>query len=248
MAVIWGLLLGCGLLLVWWSFWPQTSTAVSRPRRDSRLRQLIAQSGIQRITPAAVVGAMVACGLVVFLVVFVVTRTVPIAACFSLFGAAVPWAVLRWQSAKRRTLLRDVWPDAVDHLRSAIRAGLTLPESLIQLGEKGPEALRPPFLEFARDYRSGVRFTDAVDNLRFRMADPVADRLVAALRLTREVGGADIGNLLATLSEFLREDARTRSELGLFAEPVSPRQHWALRLPFRGHHTPSVVRSHRISV
>jgi tight adherence protein B len=54
---------------------------------------------------------------------------------------------------------------------------------------------------------------DALDNLKFRMADPVADRLIAALRLTREVGGADIGNLLSTLAEFLREDARTRSEL-----------------------------------
>jgi hypothetical protein len=30
---------------------------------------------------------------------------------------------------------------------------------------------------------------------------------------TREVGGADIGRLLQTLSEFLRQDARTRAEL-----------------------------------
>lgn len=145
--------------------------------------------------------------------VFLLTRTATIAICFGLFGALVPWVVLRWQARQRRTLLRDVWPDAVDHLRSAIRAGLTLPEALIQLGEKGPEELQPAFREFTRDYRSGQRFTDALEGLKFRMADPVADRLVAALRLTRDVGGADIGNLLSTLAEFLREDARTRSEL-----------------------------------
>lgn len=213
MAAFWGLMLGCGLMLIWWSFWPREATTSDRTRRDSPLRQLIAQSGVQKLTPATVIGAMVACGLLSFLIIFVVTRTVPIALCFGLFGAALPSAVLRWQANKRRTLLRDVWPDAVDHLRSAIRAGLTLPESLIQLGDKGPEALRPNFQEFARDYRSGVRFADAVENLKYRMADPVADRLAAALRLTRDVGGADIGNLLATLSEFLREDARTRSEL-----------------------------------
>lgn len=213
MAVFWGLVLGAGLLLIWWSFWPRETRVSSARRKEGRLRQVIAQAGIERLSPAGVVGAMVLSGVVVFLLVLVMTRAVPIAGCFGLFGAAVPWAVLRWQAAKRRTLLRDVWPDAVDHLRSAIRAGLTLPESLIQLGDKGPEALRPAFREFARDYRSGVRFSDAVDNLKHRMADPVADRLAAALRLTRDVGGADIGNLLSTLSEFLREDARTRSEL-----------------------------------
>lgn len=213
MSAFWGLLLGMGLLLVWWSFWPRSEGSSRESRPDSRLRQLVAQAGIDRVSPAGVVGAMVVCGVFVFLLVFIITRTIPIAVCFALFGSSVPAAVLRWQASKRRTLLRDVWPDAVDHLRSAIRAGLTLPESLIQLGEKGPESLRPAFREFARDYRSGVRFADAVDNLKYRMADPVADRLVASLKLTRDVGGADIGNLLSTLSEFLREDARTRSEL-----------------------------------
>jgi tight adherence protein B len=37
--------------------------------------------------------------------------------------------------------------------------------------------------------------------------------LCEALRITREVGGSDLGRLLRSLSAFLREDARTRSEL-----------------------------------
>jgi tight adherence protein B len=212
MALLLGLMLGAGLFLVWWSFWPREER-VRSASRDSRLRQLLAQSGVEQVGPAGVVAAMIGCGVVSLLLVFILTRAVPIALCFALFGSLVPWVVLKRQAKKRRTLLRDVWPDAVDHLRSAIRAGLTLPEALIQLGDKGPEELQPAFREFARDYRSGQRFTDALDQLKYRLADPVADRLVAALRLTRDVGGADIGNLLSTLSEFLREDARTRSEL-----------------------------------
>ena len=121
--------------------------------------------------------------------------------------------LLSWQARRRSTALRELWPDAIDHARSAIRAGLTLPEALIQLGETGPEGLREPFQQFARDYRAGARFVDALDRLKARMADPVADRLVVSLRLTREVGGADIGRLLQTLSEFLRQDARIRAEL-----------------------------------
>lgn len=212
MALFLGLMLGSGLFLVWWSCWP-SDTPPRPPRRDSRLRQALAQADIERVGPAGLVAAMIACGLVALLAVFLVTRALPIALCFGVFGTLLPWVAVTWQAKKRRTLLRDVWPDAVDHLRSAIRAGLTLPEALIQLGEKGPVELQAAFREFARDYRSGLRFTDALDNLKFRMADPVADRLIASLRLTREVGGADIGTLLSTLSEFLREDARTRSEL-----------------------------------
>ena len=41
----------------------------------------------------------------------------------------------------------------------------------------------------------------------------MADRIVEALRITREVGGTDLGRLLRTLSGFLRADARARGEL-----------------------------------
>lgn len=214
MGVLLGLVLGAGLFLVWWSCWNEPTAASEDKADDSgRIRRLIAQAGIARLSPAGVVAAMAGCGVFAFLLVIALTRALPIALCFALFGAVVPYALLSYQARRRQVLLRDVWPDAVDHVRSAIRAGLTLPEALMQLGENGPEGLREPFQEFSRDYRSGARFLDALDGLKARMSDPVADRLVAALRLTREVGGADIGQLLQTLSEFLRQDARVRSEL-----------------------------------
>ena len=84
---------------------------------------------------------------------------------------------------------------------------------MAQLAHRGPVELREPFGRFAHDYRAGGRFGDALDALKESLADPVADRIVEALRLTREVGGTDLGRLLRTLSTFLREDARTRGEL-----------------------------------
>ena len=122
-------------------------------------------------------------------------------------------AIVKWRARKRTAVLRQLWPDVVDHLRSAIRAGLSLPEALIQLGDKGPEELRHVFRDFGSDYRAGGQFDPSLTRLKDRLADPVADRIVEALRLTREVGGSDLGRLLGTLAEFLRESARTRSEL-----------------------------------
>lgn len=86
-------------------------------------------------------------------------------------------------------------------------------DSLSQLSTSGPVPLREPFVEFARDYRSGQNLGTALAGLKDRLADPVGDRIVIALTITREVGGSDLGRLLSTLGEFLREDARTRSEL-----------------------------------
>ena len=75
--------------------------------------------------------------------------------------------------------------------------------------------LRRPrdFERFAGDYRATGQFLPALDALKEELADPVADNIIESLRVTREVGGTDLGRLLGTLSEFLRENSRTRSEL-----------------------------------
>jgi tight adherence protein B len=178
-----------------------------------KLEELLLRAGVERVSANGLLGAGGVAGLFVFLVAFIFTGTPAIAACFALFGGLSPLMLVRWRARKRTASLRELWPDVVDHLRSAIRAGLSLPEALIQLGVKGPEELRPAFREFAGDYQSGGQFEHSLDRLKDRLADPVADRIVEALRLTREVGGTDLGKLLGTLAEFLRDSARTRSEL-----------------------------------
>lgn len=216
-----GVGLGAGLFLVWWSFWEKP--VPERPARTSRhpLGDLLRRAGIERVSPSGLLASCAAVGLFVLLIGLVLTASVPIAACFALFGSLLPFSIVKWRAAKRTASLRELWPDVVDHLRSAIRAGMSLPEALIQLGEKGPLELRPAFRAFSTDYRAGGRFDDALNRLKERLADPVADRIIEALRMTREVGGSDLGRLLGTLSEFLRDGARTRSEL-------EARQSWTI--------------------
>ena len=144
---------------------------------------------------------------------FAVSRTLPVAVVFALMAAYGPLAVVKGRFERRRRELADVWPEAVDNLASAIRAGLSLPEALTQLGERGPESLRPAFRRFGGDYLATGRFGDCLDRLKEDLADPVGDRVVAALRIARHVGGGDLGRMLRSLSRFLRDDARTRSEL-----------------------------------
>lgn len=213
MSALLGVTLGSGLFLIWWACWGPSPRSSGRARRTPRLRELLVRAGVGSVSVRGLLAACVVTGFLVLLTAVVLVRSIPIAVCFGLFGAWSPYALVRWRAAKRTASLRELWPDVVDHLRSAIRAGLSLPEALMQLADKGPAELRGAFREFAADYRAGGQFDDSLSRLKDRLADPVADRIVEALRMTREVGGSDLGRLLGTLSEFLRDSARTRNEL-----------------------------------
>ncbi|MBK8470022.1 MAG: type II secretion system F family protein [Candidatus Phosphoribacter sp.] len=210
-----GLLLGAGVFCIYWSWWPRQSGGVRPARRTlaDRLRDELVQAGFESVTPAQLLTVSIVAFVVVGLGSYSMTRVVPIALCFAAMAAYGPRALVGMRARKRRTQLRDLWPDAVDNLASAVRAGLALPEALSQLAVRGPEELRPAFAAFAEDYRATGRFQDCLDRLKSRCADPVADRLVESLRIAREVGGSDLGRVLRTLSSFLREDGRTRAEL-----------------------------------
>jgi tight adherence protein B len=187
----------------------------------ARSRDLLASAGVEGVTPGAFIGACVITGVVGAVLMFVVSGAWPVGVVFGLMAGGLPVALLRSRARKRLAEFRELWPDVVDNIASAVRAGLSLSEALAQVGERGPLPLREPFRRFGADYASTGRFADSLDRLKARLADPVGDRVVEALRIAREVGGGDLGRLLRSLSTFLRDDARTRSEL-------ESRQSWSV--------------------
>lgn len=214
MGALIGLMAGLGVLLIAWSISePQWRLPRRRRRRTGRIADLLARAGTRGVTPAQVVGLCVAAFVAATVVMIGVSGVVAIGLVFGAMAAGAPIAVLRGRAARRLREHTALWPDAVDNLASAVRAGLSLPEALIQLGERGPEALRDAFVQFGRDYQATGRFHESLDLLKERLADPVGDRVVEALRIAREVGGGDLGRVLRSLSGFLRDDLRTRGEL-----------------------------------
>lgn len=207
-----GLVLGVGLFMVWWSMWP-SSTTERKTRPEGALQRTLRRAGIERVSTAGFVLSSVAAGLVVAAVIFILTASLPVGVCFFCFGAYLPTSLVRWRAKRRFSALRELWPDIVDNLRSAVRAGLSLPEALAHIGAKGPTEVRHLFEDFALDYRATGQFEPSMDRLKARLADATADKLIEALKMTRDVGGSDVGRLLTTLSAFLREETRTRNEL-----------------------------------
>lgn len=213
-----GLGVGLGALLI--------VLGVSLPRtardvRVSRLRRLIDRAGLERVSPSGVVAGCAGLSLVAGLVVLVISGVAVVGLLAAIVAGYLPLAILRRRARTRSTALRSAWPDAVDMLASAVRAGMSLPEAVIDMGVRGPEALRPAFRAFAADYRATGSFAVALEQLKEALRDPVADRVIVSLGIAREVGGSDLGRVLATLSDFLRQDARARGE-------IEARQSWTV--------------------
>jgi tight adherence protein B len=215
MGALVGLGVGVGLLLVWSAFALPRSTApaVAQTARPGRTARLLSRAGIGSTSPAAFWALCTGCGAVAFVALLAVSRTAPVALAFAVMAAYLPVGIVSGRARRRQREFAEVWPEAVDNLASAVRAGLSLPEAVSGLAVRGPEPLRDAFARFALDYQVSGRFGDALDGLKAELADPVGDRVVEGLRVAREVGGGELGRLLRNLSGYLRDEARTRSEL-----------------------------------
>jgi len=192
-----------------------------RDARVSRLRRLIDRAGLERVSPSGVVAGCAGLALVSGLLVLAISGVAVVGLLAAIVAGYLPVAILRRRARTRSVALRSAWPDAVDMLGSAVRAGMSLPEAVIDMGVRGPEALRPAFRAFAADYRATGSFALALEQLKESLRDPVADRVIVSLGIAREVGGSDLGRVLATLSDFLRQDARARGE-------IEARQSWTV--------------------
>lgn len=212
MGALVGLGVGCGLLLVWSAFaFPRTDRTVVPG--GGRVAHLLARAGLGEVSVTGFVLLCAGTGGLTAVVMQLVSGTPPVALAFGLMAAGLPVATLSARARRRQREFAEVWPEAVDNLVSAVRAGMSLPDALAGLGVRGPEPLRAAFDRFALDYQVTGRFGESLDRLKARLADPVGDRVVEGLRVAREVGGGELGRLLRNLSGYLRDDVRTRSEL-----------------------------------
>jgi len=213
-------LLAAGLVLI--MLGATSKDRASRDRhRAGRLRDWMAQAGVGGASAGQLLALCLGLGLLAGLSLLVMTGSAWLAIAFAALTGYLPVLALRARQRRRARELREVWPDAIDHLVSAVRAGLSLPEAAAALGERGPPALREPFGRFAAAYHATGRFGHALDLLKAELADPTADRVVEALRVAREVGGSELGRILRTLSGFLRDEQRVRKE-------IEARQSWVL--------------------
>jgi tight adherence protein B len=222
MTAIYGLALGGGILLiasVW--LWPKKQGIETGSGPMAALRASLRAAGFERVAPGVFVVVSLCAGASAAAVVLALIPVGALAAAVGAVVAVAPFGVLSARARRRRRMLRGAWPDLVDHLLAGIRSGLSLGDAVSALADVGPAETRAAFDQFERTRVATGTLGAALDDLKLRLADPVADRIVETLRLARDVGGSELPRVLRALSSALRQDAALRAE-------VEARQSWVV--------------------
>ncbi len=218
MGAVLGLCVGIGVVLILLSI---SGNRQVLSTKESYVGTLVKAAGMPNVTARTVYSTMAIAALATGSIAIIVT-SIPIVALMGAVGASfMPIMRLKRRAKVRSKALRTSWPDAVDSLASSVRAGMSLPEAVADLSRNGPVSLRYAFAHFSDYYRSTGSFGQALNALQERLGDPVADRVISALRIAHEVGGTDLGHVLRTLSALLRGDALTRGD-------IEARQSWTI--------------------
>ena len=145
--------------------------------------------------------------------VALMTRSIVIALAFGALAAGISFVTVRTKSHINEAALIAAWPEVIDHLMSGIQSGLSLTESLAGLATRGPEILRPAFVQFRATLYGSGDLTVAIDELKSMFSHHGSDQIFEALLISKTLGGSELLQILRTLGDFLRQDLALRREI-----------------------------------
>jgi len=205
--------LALGALLMFSGLTQGARRKLRGPSLLDRLCRLAAEAGYHRLGGTGLLGLCAACGVLGFALGAAASSVFLFAVASAMIGASFPLARARARVAGRRDALQHAWPDVLADIISGVRAGRSLAECCTALADGGPPGLQPAFASFTATYAATGSFGAALLRLRDTLEDPIADRVVAVLRMAHEVGGNDLVRVLRTSADLIREDLRIRGEI-----------------------------------
>lgn len=128
----------------------------------------------------------------------------PLAVVLSAGAGAIPFVVVGVKRARRFAQFEEMFPDAIDLLARAVRAGHAFTTGFELIANEMPEPLAGEFRITYDQQNLGMALRDALENLTLRMPLPDVRFFVSALQIQRETGG-NLAEILEKLSYVIRE-------------------------------------------
>ena len=170
------------------------------------LEKQILQGGMT--TPVFVIlGACLALGFIGVLVGLRVNFLLkPLASMVAggVIGGFLPILFVRRKRTKRLALIEEQFPEALDFLGRAMRAGHAFSIALEMYSEEGPQPLAQEFRKVFNEQNLGLPIETALENLSNRAPLVDVSFFVSAVLLQRETGG-NLAEILGKLAAVIRE-------------------------------------------
>jgi tight adherence protein B len=169
----------------------------------SSLAQLIEQSGVN-VAPSMIILASMVLALV-FAIVALAVVTQPFVWPFAaVAGAMIPWLWLRYRRSARLKRFEEQFPEALDLLSRAIRAGHAFQTAMGMCADELPAPVGSEFKKSFEQQNFGLPLKDTLNEMAERV--PILDVkfFVTAVLIQRETGG-NLAEILDNLAHVVRE-------------------------------------------
>ena len=182
---------------------PVVDRLVGGTGAGSWLANLIEQSGVV-VTPGRVITLSLVASAVLGLLTLVFFHKLLAALVAALVGLALPVAWLKIKRRKRMRRFEEQFPEALDLLARAIRAGHAFQSSMGMVADELPAPVGVEFKKSFEQQNFGLPLQEALSNMAERMPLMDVKFFVTAVQIQRETGG-NLAEILENLAHVVRE-------------------------------------------
>jgi tight adherence protein B len=177
--------------------------------------------------------ASLALALVIAFLLYVVFDLPPMVALSAALalGIGLPHGVIGWKAKRRAARFNLLFPDAVDLIVRALRAGLPVQEAIASVARDIKDPVGSIFRQAQQEMQLGVPIETALWRVARTVQTDEFNFLIVALSIQRDTGG-NLAETLANLSALLRARQQLRLKIRAFTSEARATMVIMAGLPF----------------
>ena len=188
--------------------------ALRRLNLGQRLELMLYQSGLT-MRVGALVLLIAGFGMGGYFMGLLLTHRIAPALLIMAATTPLPYLYVKWKKHQRMKAFAEEFPDALDLLVSALRAGLSFSAALQIVAEESPEPVRGEFAVCVEEQSLGLDFRETMFNITRRVDSLDLRFFVTAVILQRDTGG-NLAEILENTSKLIRDRFRILGDIKTF--------------------------------
>ncbi len=193
---------------------PAFDNLLRRSSRVTEIQKMLTQGGLS-MRAGNFLGFSALAGVVATIVAYTVSKRVEVAWVALLVGFLLPYSYASFRRNQRFEKFEELFPEAIDTLARAVRAGHAFTTALEMITNEVAEPVAGEFRQLYEEQKFGMPVRDALINLTERMPLVDVKFFVTAVMLQRETGG-NLAEILDNLSYVIRERFKIQRQVRVY--------------------------------
>jgi tight adherence protein B len=193
---------------------PALDVMLRRSARVTEIQRMLTQGGLS-MRAGNFLGFCALAGVVASIATYVLSKHVEIAWMALLVGSLLPYFYASFRRNQRFEKFEELFPEAIDTLARAVRAGHAFTTALEMISSEVAEPVAGEFRQLYEEQKFGMPVRDALLNLTERMPLVDVKFFVTAVMLQRETGG-NLAEILDNLSYVIRERFKIQRQVRVY--------------------------------